>query len=798
MLKNYLLIALRQMRRQWTFSVINVAGLALSMSVCLLILTLLNAQRGVDSFHEKSDRIVRMTTSVQDVNRSMRLATSAVNLGPELARQSPEVESLLQMRRSGGHLVREDGLRSSFQGIYATPELFEFFDFDLKAGSEVSALDAPFQVVLSSELAAVLFGDSNPVGRALEWQDVGVVTVSGVLQPPVEYSHLRADAFISFSTMESFVASGSDLLLSSWSQQTQFYNYLLLRPGADRSSIAELANTLAVQHHADTETNPPTYRVQELTSINLGADLSNQIARVMSWEVALVLSILAGILVIAAIFNYVNLTVARSVRRTREIGIRKVLGAERKQLLQQLVTESTVTALVAMLVAMALLAWLVPQFNALSAFSGDDMMQISGISPRLVLQFVAFAIVLGMLAGLLPALRMSRWAPAITLKGVMKSGSQRFGLRKALVVGQFAVSMVAIVMTLVIYRQAAFMMTAELGFDEADLAHLELQGLNYETVRSELMSVPGVALVAATSEPPSGGSRTWTDIRTQDMTEPTYMEVYSVSESFLDQYRIPLVAGQNLRVERDRGDGGAILLTESAALKLGYSPATDAIGESVLFDMTSRDALSPVSGIVADFYTNGLEDGQGAAVLHVRPERWRFASIRLEGDRTHTMSGIEEVWLRLAPGSTMRYKFFDDQVREGLSSMSDGVRILGLFAFLIMAIAGLGLFGMASYAAETRVREVGIRKVVGAEVGHLVSLLSRELLILVGLALVLAVPLAAVLSGQYLSLFAEHVTMGPWTLLLGVAPVLALALVTVGSQALRASLRDPVEVLRAE
>lgn len=799
MLKNYLLIALRQMARHWSFSAINIAGLALSMSVCLLILTLLHSQGQVDAFHEKADRIVRMTTTIQEDFGTAHVATSSVALGPELARQSPDVEGLLQMRRAGGQLVRSDGLRAGFAGLYAQPSLFEMLDFDLQAGSESSSLEEPFQIVLSPEMARLLFADRDPVGEILEWQNIGSVTVAGVLGEPRGKSHLRPDVLISFSTMKSLVAAGSELDLTSWTSNTQFYNYLLLRDGARPSEVAGLANQLARAHETDTDSAAPVYWAQSLTDINLGADLSNQIGEVMSRQVALVLSLLAAILIATAIFNYVNLTVSRSVRRGREIGIRKVMGAQRKQLLYQLVTESTVTAVVALVLAMGILAWLLPQFNALSAFSSNDLMRVSGISAALMLQFLAFAVLLGIVAGLVPAMRMSRMSPAATLKGIGRPGRQRFGLRKALVVGQFAISMVAIVMTIVIYRQAGFMMRADLGFEEADLVQLELQGLNYGTVRAELLTVPGVSEVAATSEAPSGGSNTWTDIQTEGMSEPIYMQVYSVDERFLEQYRIPLIAGQNLVSPRDEAPSGSIILTESAAARLGFPTPQEAVGESVLFDTYSRKTMASVAGVVSDFYTNGLEDGPASAVLHMRPAVWRYASIRLDRNHaTSTLAGIESVWQRLAPGSSMRYKFFDDQVREGLSSLVDGTRILGLFAFLIVVIAGLGLFGMASYSAETRVKEVGIRKVVGAEAHQLVTLLSRELLTLVAFAVILAVPIAVILTNQYLSLFAEHVAIGALTLISGIAPVVLLAVVTVGSQAFRAAITDPVEVLRAE
>lgn len=799
MFRNYLVIAFRQMRRFWSFSLVNVLGLALSMAVCMLILSLLHDQGKVDAFHERADHIVRVTSRVRSSTGTYRMATSASALGPELARLSPDVEQLLQMRRSGGQLTRENGMRASFRGLYAQPTFFDFFDFELMEGDSRSALDEPFEVVLSQEFARMLFGDANPVGEVLLWENVGDVIVSGVLAPYPGKTHARSDILLSFASMESLAAAGHDIQFDDWTHNSQFYNYFLLRDGARVADLEKLAEELARQHHRDPESLPPEYRVQALTDINLGADLSNQIASVLSSQVAIVLSILAAILVLTAVFNYVNLTVSRSVRRAREIGIRKVMGAHRRQLAYQLVTEAVVTSLIALLAAAPLLAWMLPRFNSLSAVSDPSgVMQVNGVDSGLALQFVVFAVLLGVVAGLIPAWKMSSLAPTSTLKGLRVGGGRGHALRKTMVVGQFAISMIAIVFTVVIFRQAAFMSAADLGFDESELLHIDMQGLKYDVVRSELMRIPGVSMVAATSAAPSGGSNTWTDIRTEDMEEPIMMQTFSIDEGFLDQYRIRVLAGRNL-VPGTADETEAILISEAAAEKLRLGSPDEAIGTQLIYDTYSFDRPVTVAGVVSNFYSNGVEDGLAPVTLKMRPDDYRFAAVRLDGAVTSEVLGrIQEVWDRLAPGTPMRYQFFADQVRETFAGMTDALRILGLFAFLIVTIASLGLLGMASYSAETRVREVGIRKVVGAEVRTLVALLSREYLVLIGLATLIAVPVAFLLTSKYLALFAEHVAIGPVTILAGLAPVIILALVTVGSQTLRAALANPAEVLRAE
>jgi putative ABC transport system permease protein len=799
MFKSYLSVALRQMRRYWSFSLINVMGLALSMTVCLLILSLLHDQQTVDSFHTKGDRIARVTSQVWNATGTYVMATSSSAMGMELARQSPDVEGLLQMRRSGGQFIREDGLRSGFSGLYAQPAFFDFFDFQLRAGDAASALDDPFEVVLSSELAHLLFGEIDPTGQVLSWQDVGELTVTGVMAPAPGKTHIRTDALLSFSTMESLRAGGADIPLGDWTKNSQFYNYVLVKEGGSRRAIEEVANTLGRQYHRNTETKPAEYTVQALADINLGADLSNQIASVMSQNIAIVLSILAAVLILTAVFNYVSLTVARSIRRAREIGIRKVMGAHRRQIGTQLVVEAVMTSTIALLIAGPLLGWLLPQFNGLTAVSEEsNIMQVGGVDAALVFQFVVFALILGLIAGLLPAWRMSSFAPAATLRGLLVGGRNRFGIRKTLVVGQLVVSMVAIAFTVLVYRQTAFMNQADLGFDQQELLHVELQGLDFATVRSEFLGVPGITEVAATSEVPAGGSGTWTDVQVTEEEAPVFIQQYAVDEDFLGQYRITLIAGRNL-VAGTADELEAVLLTESAVSLLRLGEPAEAVGREIYYDIEALDRPVTIVGVVSDFYANGMEDGLAAVTLVLRPARYRYAAVRFDGQASAAVIGrLQEAWSRLAPGAALRYQFYQDQVRESFSAMRDGIRILGLFAFLIVAIATLGLLGMASYSAEVRIKEIGIRKVVGAGLSDLLSLLSKEYLVLVVIASVIAAPAVVVLSMQYLSLFAEHVSIGLFTVLAGVVPVVTLALLTVGSQTVRAAVTDPVEVLKAE
>ena len=392
MLKSYLTVALRQFNKYKSFSIINVLGLALSMSVCLLILTMIQDFRSDDSFHENADRIYRITSGVTESWGSFETATSSVMLGPELMRELDDVESIVQMMRTRGELTRDDGRMSTFAGLYVQPTFFEFFDFKFVKGNPEHALSRPFQIVITEELAGRLFPDRDPIGELVE-RATGMFEVTGVLARPERRTHLDFDVLISFSTLGSLYADQDANPLDSWGNNTRFYNYLMLRNGASISRIEDVANIMGVAHHTSSESDPAAYSLQSITAINLGKDLSNEIGDVLPGVFAIVFSLFALLLIGMAAFNYVNLTVSRALKRRAEIGVRKVVGAHRRQLIQpqQL---------------------LLPQFNSLGEFSENGkQISMSSFDPILLIKFVVFAVILGLFAGIVPALRVSRQSP---------------------------------------------------------------------------------------------------------------------------------------------------------------------------------------------------------------------------------------------------------------------------------------------------------------------------------------------------------------------------------------------------
>lgn len=800
MFRNYLKVALRQINKYKAFSTINVVALALSMSVCLLMFAMVQDYRSFDEFHPEGERLYRITSTIDDVWGRVDVATSSVLLGPMLVEESDEVESALRMSRAGGKLVRTDGRMATFRGLYAEPTFFELTGFKLSQGNASTALTAPFSMVLSQEFADELFPDRPAVGELVDREN-GTYEITGIVAPPEGRSHLRFDALVSFSSLAAINADADDNPLNQGHVNTAYYNYVRLASGASIAGVEQAANSIGQRLNVGADSKPTSYELQAIADLNMGRELSNEIGPVLPAKLFVIFSMLAAILVGIAIFNYVNLTVSRSLRRTGEMGVRKVVGAHRRQLIQQFVTESVVTSLLALIIAIVFLQWLIPGFNSLGTISDEGMgVSVSMLDPSLLLVFFLFATLVGILAGILPALRMSGISPVAAFKGsTISKKSRRFRGRKVVTVVQFSLSTVTIITVLVLTRQFGFLSSANLALNESEIIQVNMSGVPYDQVKMAFERIPGVELVGATSTIPSGGSRTFADIRTPEMEDPLTIQHFGIDESFISQYNVSVVAGRNLSDDLGTDAARSILLTEKGVAHLGLGSAEEAVGAELVFDTYRLDERVTVAGVVSDFYSAGFENGYQPVALSMAPELFNYAVVLIApGNPGSVLRDMEATWSELAPGLPLNARFLDDIIQANVDGRKADIQIISLFGGFIIIIACLGLLGMAMFSAETRLKEVGIRKTMGADSLQLVRLLSAEYVRLTVIAIVIALPLAWILNDSMLSNFANRIEVGPGILILGVLPVVGLALLTIVSQTWRAAMSNPVEVMRSE
>lgn len=792
MWKNYLITALRNMRRQRGFTLVNVLGLALGMAVCLLVIMLIQDQRSYDRFHGKHDRIVRVVTERTIRGAQVHLAATPAYLGPQLERELPGVVETLRVGQIRAD-VKANGKAFALEGLAAEPSFFDLFDFEVLAGDPATALVGPGKVVLTDETATRFFGAEDPMGRAVEIQDFGgPYTVTGIVRTRGVKSHLRFSLLASFATLES-VPEWKERL-DAEENYWNFATYVLL---ADGTSPEDLQRSLARYGRTFRDTRYEL-RTQRLTSITLGPAFSNEIAAYnLPGSMVWMLAALGLIVMLAAGFNYVGLAVAQAVRRTKEIGVRKCVGAHRQQVAAQLLTESVIVALVALILGAVLFAALLPAFNRLEflqRFAIELSLAEAG-RPAVIGAFVVFSVLVGLLAGAYPAFRMSGFRPVWMLKGQLGNdvGSEgRF--RKALTFVQLVIAFSAVVTTVLLYRQFEHLLAADLGFRSADVVTVALQGNDYTVLRDELGRKAGVRDISVMMRIPAveGSSQTLI-VHDEDTVQAEQLGVAAGALSILD---IPVLAGRDLQDNK----GPGLVITNELAERIGFQEPSEALGALLWTGTTGRD-LQPVVGVARDFAPDAF--GGSRPTFLYRPANLQegYLMARVDpGQAMSVLSRAEEIWNDLDPAHEFDGGIYDDQIRSSVMYrvFGDVMRTVGFISALALAIACLGLLAMTANNVVRRTKEIGIRKVLGASIWSVVILLSTEILILLGVAACIALPVAYFGNSMWLQNIAYHVDLGVGILATGSAIVAVLVLLVVGAQAWRGARTEPAIALRYE
>ena len=797
MLKNYVTIALRTLWKQKGVTAINVLGLAAGMAVCLLVGLLVWDQLTHDAFHPGADRLYRVTTTMQ--NNATRFASSSAPLAPALRDQVTGVEAATRLRRAEGNVV-VDGQGFPARALYAEPSFFDVFGFELVAGRRADVLAAPSTAVVSQSFAERALGRADPVGQTFRLADVGTITVTGVVAREAVRSHLSFDVLVSFGTL----AQAREL---TWRDAFGTYTYLRLAPGTSPGDLAASFRQLEAQHLPEPttdRTHPAQFHLQAVADLPLGPILSNEIADgLLPATVGYFLAALAGLVLLAAGFNYVNLTTARSLTRAREVGVRKAVGANRGHVLGQFVAEAVVVALLALGVAIVLLQGLVPAYNQLSIH--QELAAQIEVTPGLGLYgaFVAFAVGVGLVAGLYPAWHLSSFQPARVMKSGVQPEAPGFSWmapRKVLIVLQFAVALVVIVTTALLYRQAQHLGAAETGFRTADLVRVDLQDAAMGPFRQQARQVPGVERVAAANTLPLSGvtheSRLQRDGQAEPIDDVTY---YAVDYAFVDMLDLPMLAaddGLQARFE----SGQAVLVSRTATRALGFEAPEQAVGAPLTLDRDTTRSVR-IAGVVDDIYVR-LSEAKTAdpVVYHYNPSAFRVALAQTTPGRTAEVEdALTAVWRGLDATHLPEVRSYSEFVVQRYAApMTEASGVLGLIAGLVVLISCLGLLGIATYTVQTRIREVGIRKALGATVPSIVSLLSKDLMWLIGAAVVAGLPLAWALNRMWLQSWAYRIDLGVGTFALSAVAMVALALLAIAPQALRAARANPATTLRSE
>ena len=796
MIKNFLITAFRNVIRYKGFSLINIFGLSLSMSVCMLIIVVILDQFSYDKMHTKKERICRIQHVDSTLNISLKMASSPYPLGTELRDNYAVAEkvAILNSTFSGEGLYNDT--RLAFNGLYTSTAFFDVFDFQLQDGSAEEILDEPYTMVLSSETADKFFGDEDPIGKFIEIDTLGAYEVKGVVAETSEKSHIQFEALISLSTLEILDQQRDEpRFVNNWTTSWGSWIYLLLHEDADLDNIQQILDQISIEKYKDDDEHNLSFYLQPLDKIVPGPLLGNEIGTFLPKVFILFMGGLALVIIISAAFNYTSLSVARSLLRAKEVGVRKAFGATRSQVIIQFLLEAVVIAVISLLLAFALLQYLLP------AFSGMQMMSLLEIRPeqniKIYIWFLVFALVTGLLSGVLPAVFISAFKPVFVLKGITNVRFfSRITLRKILLVTQFVFSMVFIISILLIFRQMNFMINSDLGFDDEVVYDIDLQGKDITRVKAEYSQFPEVVNISATSHIPSQGNIWGVDIRLKTEDEKYNANYFSVDENYIETMGLELIAGENFPENMSTENEKFVIASEMTVEHFQLGTPQEALGTTLILDDST---VVEIIGIIKNYQYAAVFLNLKPLLLRYLPDRYFHAFLRLDTpDMQATVSKLERAWKKIDPYHDFDGDFLDDRIKYYYTFFEDIMYTVGFATLLAIIIAGFGLLGMATYSTQTRTKEIGIRKVFGAEVNQIIFLVSRSYLWLMLIAAVIGGIIAYLANNLWLQYMSKRVDFGIGTILAGVFIVVLVGLLTISSQTLKAAQTKPAETLKYE
>ncbi len=826
MLRNYLVIAFRNIFKRKLFSAINIIGLSLSMSTGLLIILMLFDLLQYDQFHDKEDRIYRVIT--RSNNSGGLIATSAMPLKNTLLEDYNGIDKVVRFKGMlGGDITYKDHT-IPLAGFYTDKDLFSVFGFTLKSGDPNTALKNPFSLVLSEEGARKLFKDEDPLGKIVSFNDRGMntlgfdldvkdimlgdFTVTGVVNDIEGKSHINFDILVSMSTLESLINSGiEDYNMNNWRDIWSTHVYFLGSEGKTEAELTRILDNISQVKYESYEDYEASFYLQPLTEISPGKMLSNPMSIRMPIEGFYFLSILALIIIFSACFNYTNLTIARSLSRMKEIALRKINGAYRMQVFTQFTIEAIIISLIALVISILLLQLIKPGFSGLWI---NKYMSI-GLEENFLAYFffIVFSMLIGILSGLIPAWLLSSFKPLNMLGNKITGSVNKKGvfifkkplLGKTLTVIQLVLSLFFIITSTLLYLQLKHFAHAEYGFGKENIINVNLRGNDHEQFANEFSSWSDIKEISASSIMPATLVREGDKIYKLDETQDSlYVDHISIDQNFIKNLDFEIIAGNDFNQKITEENKRFIIVNESAARKFGYENVNDIIGERYSKVKSNNaegkaDEVIEVIGIVKDFHYDIFQDQIGPFMFTYNPDEYRYLNIKVSGQNLNeTVDFLESKWKELDKIHTFQYQFFDEQLADSQGIFSDVLSIVGFVSLIAIVIAAMGLLGMATYSAETKIKEIGIRKVLGASVRGILMQISRGYIYMLLIAIVIATPIAYFLNNTWLQFFAIRINFSIWILAFGVLLLLTLGLLAIGSQTLKAAMTNPANTLRDE
>jgi putative ABC transport system permease protein len=815
MLKNYLKVAWRNLMKNKTFSFINIFGLSIGLTCCMLITLYLDHEMSYDSYHNNIGDLYQLGTVFVKDGKDERTVNTPAPMAQAMKQEFPEIQEATRLvtlfadDKTLFQYSEPNAAPSSFyetKGYIADSTFFNLFKYDFIEGNPATALTNPNQVVISEEIAKKIFGRSSALNKVIRISSGtngdNDCTVSGVFRPSSKPSHINARFFLSIrgGNVEQFMNQQTDMATNN-----MFYTYFLLKPGADADKLQAKFPAFVEKHIGKALKEMGFYKKQFLVAvkdIHLNAGVTVDVTPTGSTTYLYILASIALFTLLIACINFMNLSTARSSKRSAEVGVRKVLGAEKKSLLGQFLGESILVALFAFVLAFFITLLLLPAFASVSA---KNLSLTFADHKWFFLGFISLALVTGILAGIYPALYLSSFKPVRIFKGKLTNSLAVVSFRKGLVVFQFVISVALIIASAVIMNQMRFLRTTDLGFVKDQQVIIPMRSNTaksiYASLKNEITKSREVLSVGATLYYP--GIYNPSDLglyrEGKTMNDAKLVHTNVVDNNFLQTLGIKPIAGRIFSEQFPADTNNRIILNERAISELGLSEK-DAVGKPLFFDWRGNQNRYEIVGVIKDFHFRDLHEPiePYAFFLNNRPF-YNYLIVHTNTNNMENMlASIGKAWNQLNPNEPFEYSFLDQDFQKNYEADTRLSSIVAYFTFIAIVICCLGLFGLAAFSAEQRTKEIGVRKVLGASVGSIVSLLSKDFLKLVLIAIVIASPIAWWIMNKWLQDFAYRTNIS-WTVFVITALLAAgIALFTISFQSIRAALANPVKSLRTE
>lgn len=805
MIGSYIKSSMRSLTRNMLFSTINVVGLAIGMSVGLLLIAFAHDLLSYDRFNEKGNRIYRITSHVKfRQGYSDKFATTSVKIGKLIQEKVSGVEqtAILQTEFAGDAQI--GGNVVPLTGIYAEPSMLQIFTMPMLKGDVSTALKEPNSIVLTEKSAKKLFGREDPLGKTIDFGSLHF-QVTGILRDIPFFSHLQFESLVSFSTVESRMANEQSFL--NWENVWHSnYVYLVLPEHGNVSDIqAQIDAICAEENKAEAEAQVHL-SLLPLFGIVLGEELSKSIGPVMPEIVLWIIFGLALVVILSACFNYTNLSIARSMRRYKEVGLRKVIGAGKVQVRQQFLTEAVIISLIALLLSFGVFMAVRPQFMGIAP-ELLKMVKLE-ITMPMALTFVAFTLAVGVVAGLLPAIFFAKVSSIHALKDMSSVDAFKgLSFRRALVVVQYTFTLIFITSTLIGYVQYKQILAFDLGFNTENILNISLQKNKPGALIEKLEAMPEVSGVSQSRLLTSVGNAWGGFVKYKDLRDSALVFTNIVDENYIPLHGYKLIAGQNFITRPVTKDATSEVIVNEKTLRqfdIAKGDPENAIGEELLLN----NKRLTIVGVIKDFHYGKLDEKLlPVAFTYLTPDgfltsdgRDGLVNVLLNTtDPVETMAKIHDVWKSIDPVHPFQGEFYEDSIEDAYKELSAMIKVIGFLSFIAISIASLGLLGMVVFTTERRLKEVSIRKVLGASPGSLIFLLSRGFVVLLAVSALIALPVTYIFfENVVLVNFPYHDPIGIGELFGGLLAVFTIASIMIGSQTMGAARSNPADILKSE